>query len=582
LRTTRVSLPLKAIVSQISVRSTPDNSLVEVRNRFGKWTCTTPCEMTDVFSANSTIRIYKEGYSTYTANYDLQPGGKHVFSDVFLYSMHIPVLNPKDNMHYYTNHLGERLLPKGFESAKMFSEGVGAVTVEGKCGYISEQGEYLISPQYNYCYSFNEGLAKVVFNGKCGYIDKQGNVRIDIKNFRCSDTFKDNNAVVQYNGRHDWVHTQILDKEYNTIKDSLIRDLDVKNYSNHMFGAFSPRGRAFLGIDGFKVGYGYLDNSGNFIISPEYSDGGEFSREGLAPVCRGGYPKPQIDENCDEARVSCSEEGKWAYIDTTGQVIIDFQYSFARPFSEGLAAVKDEDSKWHFVDVNGQQAFNQQYDCARPFNDGIAYIRKDGQWYPMDRDGKLLSSQGYEDVTDFKNGISIIGERCSYQGERIVAYGKQYVKKPWLACKKRYYMSRDMKNIGLHSRGYIVNSIGSHSKNRDSNNTEMPFRKNQRWKGYYVCGQGSTNLILKISNVSDESISAVFDFNYKNKCKGKFKLRGKYNKGSRSITFKPGKWLKNTCGYSSVGMKGRLSKNGKQFSGSITSSSCGEFKLERI
>ena len=86
-------------------------------------------------------------------------------------------------------------------------------------------------------------------------------------------------------------------------------------------------GRAEIGINGQ---YGYIDTSGNIVIQPQYTDAGMFS-EGLACVVKGG---------------------KWGYIDTEGNEVIPFIYDNANLFSNGLAEVS-LNGKIGFIDKTG-------------------------------------------------------------------------------------------------------------------------------------------------------------------------------------------------------------------------------------
>ena len=54
------------------------------------------------------------------------------------------------------------------------------------------------------------------------------------------------------------------------------------------------------------------------IIAPQYEEVRQFADNGLAAV---------------------KKDGKWGYIDTTGAVVIPFQYNYAYSFSEGKAVV---------------------------------------------------------------------------------------------------------------------------------------------------------------------------------------------------------------------------------------------------
>ncbi len=62
------------------------------------------------------------------------------------------------------------VLPQLYEAANDFSEGLAAVMVKDKFGYINTDGEWVISPQFETAMQFKGGIAAVKQNGKYGLI----------------------------------------------------------------------------------------------------------------------------------------------------------------------------------------------------------------------------------------------------------------------------------------------------------------------------------------------------------------------------------------------------------------------------
>jgi hypothetical protein len=67
------------------------------------------------------------------------------------------------------------------------------------------------------------------------------------------------------------------------------------------------------------------------------------------------------------------EDGKWGFIDNTGQLAIDFQYEQALDFSDGMAAVKVGGS-WGYIDESGTMAIAPQFPTGFSFYDGLAQV----------------------------------------------------------------------------------------------------------------------------------------------------------------------------------------------------------------
>lgn len=103
-------------------------------------------------------------------------------------------LNPR---YGYIDQQGQAVIPMQYKSAKRFSEGLAPVTG----GYIDKTGRMVIRLQTADVTAdeFSEGLAAVMINSKRGYIDKSGNFVIQPKYFS-TNPFKNGLARVWENG----------------------------------------------------------------------------------------------------------------------------------------------------------------------------------------------------------------------------------------------------------------------------------------------------------------------------------------------------------------------------------------------
>jgi hypothetical protein len=120
-------------------------------------------------------------------------------------------------------------------------------------------------------------------------------------------------------------------------------------------------------------GWGYINEEGYAVISAQFSIAKEFS-EGLAAV-----------HVLKEAR-EISKFGKWGFIDKTGTaVILPDTYDFVRSFSGGLAAVEKDahglyrQGKWGFIDRTGAEIIPFNYDGALSFSCGLAAVNVGGR-----------------------------------------------------------------------------------------------------------------------------------------------------------------------------------------------------------
>jgi hypothetical protein len=68
------------------------------------------------------------------------------------------------------NTLGEIQFFSTYEAVRAFQQGLSAVKVNGKWGYINEKNEMVIEPQFEDAREFSEGYAAIRLNGKWGFI----------------------------------------------------------------------------------------------------------------------------------------------------------------------------------------------------------------------------------------------------------------------------------------------------------------------------------------------------------------------------------------------------------------------------
>ncbi|MDI6782868.1 MAG: WG repeat-containing protein, partial [bacterium] len=109
-------------------------------------------------------------------------------------------------------------------------------------------------------------------------------------------------------------------------------------------------------------------------------------------------------------------------------------YDWARPFSEGLAAVNIggfEHGKWGYIDKTGKEIIKLQFKNASGFSEGRAEVSIGKKWGYIDKTGKVVIAPQFDDVWSFQNGLAMvsIGSRVSEKWGWIDKTGK-YVWQP--------------------------------------------------------------------------------------------------------------------------------------------------------
>lgn len=154
----------------------------------------------------------------------------------------------------------------------------------------------------------------------------------------------------------------------------------IENYAN----SFSE-GLAFAQI-GDR--FGYIDKSGEMVISLPWCDFGRSFHEGLAAV---------RDE----------ESGLWGYIDKTGRQVVVPQYKVADDFSERLAHVETTEWEHFFIDRNGQKVISLGDGVTvGGFHEGMARVDR----CFIDSTGKIVlrPSDSWDHIWDFHEGLAAV------------------------------------------------------------------------------------------------------------------------------------------------------------------------------
>lgn len=132
-----------------------------------------------------------------------------------------------------------------------------------------------------------------------------------------------------------------------------------------------------------SIGWAYINTEGNVVIRPFiYDNGPDYFSEGFARF---------------------TSDDKFGFFDETGQIIIEPQFDFVFPFSEGLSAIcmgckkRKEDEhrvveggKWGYIDTQGEVIIDVKFEHAKSFERGRARVMMNGQWMTIDKKGNTV------------------------------------------------------------------------------------------------------------------------------------------------------------------------------------------------
>lgn len=273
----------------------------------------------------------------------------------------------------YIDVTGKEVIAFKYDIAASFYDGMAKVKLNGKCGYIDKSGKDVIPLQYDNAYSFVDGLAPVKLNGKWGYIDKSGKEVIPFK-YDDANNFSDGVSFVKLNGQGGFINK--IGKEVVPFK------YDDTRYFSEGIAAVKLNGK-----------WGYVDKTGKEIVSPKYKMGLSFS-DGLALICT---------------------DTTVGYIDKTGKEILLSRYDDAWGFYEGIAAVRTG-GKWGYIDKSGKEIVPCKYDNGINgvyyddfrFSEGMAAVNLNGKWGYIDKTGKEIIPFKYSEALHFLNGVAVV------------------------------------------------------------------------------------------------------------------------------------------------------------------------------
>ena len=150
---------------------------------------------------------------------------------------------------------------------------------EYKWGYIDRDGRLAIPPRFHDAWGFSEGLAVVKLEWASGYIDRSGRFVIEPK-YQYAGPFNGGRALIQTDGM--WEYIAPSGKSLSTPTPPRPADASPAPPET---GAPDPAPVFSEGLAPMPKGrnYGYIDESGAFVIKPRFIQAEPFS-EGLAPV----------------------------------------------------------------------------------------------------------------------------------------------------------------------------------------------------------------------------------------------------------------------------------------------------------
>ena len=169
-----------------------------------------------------------------------------------------------------------------------------------------------------------------------------------------------------------------------------------------------------------KDNYGYLKESGAFLLAPVYSEASAMMGSNAAVndgeewhiINSAGYKVARTSVPVDYmgimvgGKIPVAKDGKYAYVTSALLIPDELPYDYASNFKNGVAAVKKGD-KWALINSEENQITEYIFDdillddyetCC---NEGVIFVKKDDKYYMVNTQGSKITDQAFDDAKAF-------------------------------------------------------------------------------------------------------------------------------------------------------------------------------------
>ena len=143
---------------------------------------------------------------------------------------------------------------------------------------------------------------------------------------------------------------------------------------------------------------------------------------GGASINKINAPSKEIDTNkadnankLDGPLFINEQDGKYGFINTKGEQVVECEFSYADAFSEGLARV-EKDGKSGYINTKGEQVIECKFDYAEYFSEGLARVEKDGKSGYINTKGEQVIECKFDEASGFSEGLAEVAK--AYESHR--------------------------------------------------------------------------------------------------------------------------------------------------------------------
>ncbi|MBI5913790.1 MAG: WG repeat-containing protein, partial [Bacteroidetes bacterium] len=236
-------------------------------------------------------------------------------------------------------------------------------------------------------------VARCIFtNGKHGLVNRIG--KVICKDFAFIGDFRDGIARASMKGRM----SASLDKSGNhlgKLQDYLVSELAPVSLTDYTQHDLNIDNAGVMTCEGCT--WGYLDTSGQLAVAPQYSFAKDFVNE--VGIVESG--------------------GKWGMVDSKGKQLLPCRYDglgFLENTGNKVLRIFKKEEKYGLIDTLGQLAVGVQYDNIGSFSEGRLAVKRNGVWGFVDRNGREVVPCRFDEVGTFSEGWATVrlGSKWGY------------------------------------------------------------------------------------------------------------------------------------------------------------------------
>jgi hypothetical protein len=166
------------------------------------------------YAGNGLFQVQEESQFMYAdTKYYINAQGKKIMDKAFAITGHFseglaPVRKKEPRTYFYIDTKGNEKITGNFTEAEPFYNGMAAVQIDGKWGFINKSGKLVVDAQYPLVYPYQNNIAVVKDANKFyTFIDKEGNQLFNEK-FPYASTFRDGLALVSRDKAFGYINTK--------------------------------------------------------------------------------------------------------------------------------------------------------------------------------------------------------------------------------------------------------------------------------------------------------------------------------------------------------------------------------------